>query len=64
MSCKHGATVGQIDAESLFYLKSRGIDEASAKQLLIYAFAAEIVDRIALPALVERLRASMLGRLA
>ncbi|MHB1299930.1 MAG: Fe-S cluster assembly protein SufD, partial [Burkholderiales bacterium] len=46
VSCKHGATVGQIDAESLFYLKSRGIDEASAKKLLIYAFAAEIVDRI------------------
>jgi len=64
VSCKHGATVGRIDAESLFYLKSRGIDEASAKQLLIYAFAAEIVDRIALPALVERLRAAMLGRLA
>ena len=64
VSCKHGATVGQIDAESLFYLKSRGIDEASAKKLLIYAFAAEIVDRIPLPALVERLRASMLGRLA
>ena len=64
VSCKHGATVGQIDAESLFYLKSRGIDEASAKKLLIYAFAAEIVDRIPLPALVERLRAAMLGRLA
>jgi len=64
VSCKHGATVGQIDAESLFYLKSRGIDEASAKKLLIYAFAAEIVDRIPLPAMVERLRAAMLGRLA
>ncbi len=63
VSCKHGATVGQIDSESLFYLRSRGVDEVMARKSLIYAFAAEIVDRIPIPVLVERLRASMLGRL-
>ncbi len=46
VKCAHGATVGQIDADSLFYLKSRGIDEAQARDILIYAFAASGLTRI------------------
>ena len=38
-SARHGATVGQLDAEQIFYLRSRGIDEAAARALLTYAFA-------------------------
>ncbi len=46
VKCAHGATVGQIDADSLFYLRSRGLDEAHARDILIYAFAAASVARI------------------
>ena len=46
VSCTHGATVGQIEAEQLFYLQSRGIDETQAKQLLLSAFAVEVIQRI------------------
>lgn len=56
VSCRHGATVGQLDPEELFYLKSRGLSEDAARKLLIYAFAAEIVDRIPVPELVESLK--------
>jgi len=55
VKCAHGATVGQLDADQVFYLKSRGLSEATARDLLTFAFAAEIVDRIPLPTLVRRL---------
>lgn len=46
VKCAHGATVGRIDEDSLFYLRSRGLDEAHARDILIYAFAAASVARI------------------
>jgi Fe-S cluster assembly protein SufD len=55
VKCAHGATVGQIEAEELFYLKSRGLSDATARNLLTYAFAAEIIERIPVKSLVERL---------
>jgi len=51
VKCAHGATVGQIDKQSSFYLRSRGIDEASAKRILTYAFAAEMIDKVSHPGL-------------
>lgn len=45
VKCRHGATIGQLDEEILFYLRSRGISHADAKRLLIHAFACEIVDQ-------------------
>ena len=53
--CTHGATIGQLDAESLFYLQSRGIARDDARNLLIYAFAQDIADRIKIPALHDSL---------
>jgi Fe-S cluster assembly protein SufD len=44
--CSHGATVGQIDSDALFYLQSRGISRSEAKRLLSLAFIAEIVDKV------------------
>jgi Fe-S cluster assembly protein SufD len=52
VKCTHGATVGQLDPDALFYLQTRGIDLASARALLTYGFANEIVSRIA----VEQVR--------
>jgi Fe-S cluster assembly protein SufD len=46
VKCTHGATIGQIDETALFYLRSRGIDEASARGLLLVAFAGECLERM------------------
>ena len=46
VKCTHGATIGQIEENSLFYLRSRGIDEATARRLLLVAFASECMDRM------------------
>src|SRR5437868_4011979 len=46
VKCTHGATIGQIDENALFYLRSRGLDEAAARRLLLYAFASECLDRM------------------
>jgi Fe-S cluster assembly protein SufD len=46
VKCTHGATIGQLDPDALFYLRSRGIDETAARSLLIYAFASQVVNRI------------------
>lgn len=60
VKCSHGATVGQLEAEELFYLRSRGLDEQAARNLLTYGFAAEIVDRIDIASVVRRLRRRVL----
>jgi len=46
VKCSHGATIGQIDNEEVFYLKSRGLSDSVARNLLTYAFGAEIIERI------------------
>jgi len=63
VKCAHGATVGQIDKQSLFYLRSRGIDEASANRILTYAFAAEMIDKVAHPGLKLHLSGLVAERL-
>jgi Fe-S cluster assembly protein SufD len=49
VKCSHGATVGQLDMDALFYLMQRGICERNAKMLLMVAFVGQIVNRIKLP---------------
>ena len=46
VKCSHGATVGQLDAEALFYMRSRGISEAEARKMLLQAFAGEVLNNI------------------
>ncbi|MBM3443014.1 MAG: Fe-S cluster assembly protein SufD [Bacteroidetes bacterium] len=46
VKCSHGCTVGRLDEEAMFYLRARGLGEASARALLLHAFAADILDRI------------------
>ena len=60
VKCAHGATVGQLDHEELFYLKSRGLSETAARNLLTYAFGAEIIDRIPVASLKHRLEQTVL----
>jgi len=61
--CTHGATIGQLDKEAIFYLQSRGIGLADARNLLIVAFARDIVDRIKVASLREQLEQLLLEKL-
>jgi Fe-S cluster assembly protein SufD len=63
VKCAHGATVGQIDADSLFYLRARGLDEAHARDILTYAFAASSVARIELPEVRHHVERALRGLL-
>jgi Fe-S cluster assembly protein SufD len=62
VKCAHGATVGRLDDDAVFYLRSRGLSDAAARNLLTYAFGAEIVDRIAVASLRQRLEAILLAQ--
>lgn len=55
VKCTHGATVGRMDETALFYLKSRGVGKVLAKQLLMYAFAADVLETIENPVIVDAL---------
>ena len=59
VKCNHGSTIGQIEAEPLFYLRSRGIGEEEARNLLVYAFASEIVDRMKIEPVREQVRRAL-----
>jgi Fe-S cluster assembly protein SufD len=61
--CTHGSTVGQLDADAVFYLRSRGIGEAAARSLLTYAFASDIVARIKVEAVRHDLEEYLFARL-
>jgi Fe-S cluster assembly protein SufD len=63
VKCSHGATVGQLEDEELFYLLSRGISENLAKNLLTYGFAEEIINKIEIEAIKNELDAMVLNRL-
>ena len=63
VKCSHGATVGQLDTTALFYLRSRGIDESAARSLLTFAFAEEVVERIGLKPVRQRLETAVAGAL-
>jgi Fe-S cluster assembly protein SufD len=63
VKCSHGATVGQLDPVSLFYLKSRGIDAESANALLTFAFANEVIERINVDSVRQELTQIIAGEL-
>ena len=48
VKCTHGAAIGQLDEDAMFYLRARGIDDWSARVMLIHAFAGDVLDRISL----------------
>ena len=55
VKCAHGATIGRLDEKALFYLRSRGIDAGDAREILIRAFAGELVGRLRVEPVRERL---------
>lgn len=62
VKCTHGATVGRIDETALFYLKSRGVGATLARQLLMYAFAADVLESIEIEAVRDELERMTLAR--
>lgn len=62
VKCSHGATVSQLEADELFYLRSRGLDSKAASNLLIDAFATEIINEITIPSVRELLSSSLQNR--
>jgi len=63
VKCSHGSTIGQLDPEALFYLRSRGLPESRARDLLTVGFAAEITDSLPAPALGDRIRELLMEQL-
>jgi Fe-S cluster assembly protein SufD len=59
VACGHGATVAEIDENHLFYLMARGIDEKTARGLLVKAFLAEVIEELEDEALIEALEAKL-----
>jgi Fe-S cluster assembly protein SufD len=59
--CTHGGTVGQLNEEALFYLQSRGIGQENAKNILVHAFAGEVVDRLKAPLVREQVQTWVLN---
>lgn len=60
VKCTHGAAVGQLDSDEVFYLQSRGLSEALARNLLTYAFGAEVINRIPVASLRRQLEHTVL----
>jgi len=63
VQCNHGAAIGRLDEDKLFYMRARGIDEHEARRLLTYGFATEVVETISSPELRSTIERKVLGRL-
>jgi Fe-S cluster assembly protein SufD len=62
--CTHGATVGQLDSEAMFYLRARGIGEKQARDILTVAFARDVLDRVRVEPLRNQLERRLIARLS
>lgn len=63
VKCAHGVTVGQLDSSAVFYLQSRGVDELSARNMLTFAFANEMVEKIRPDSLKHQVQSALLAAL-
>ena len=64
VKCTHGATIGQLREDALFYLRARGIPRDEARSLLVYAFAAEVLDKVTMLEIREALESAIFAKLA
>ena len=63
VKCTHGAAVGQLDKEALFYLQARGLTRDAARDMLLHAFAGEVISGLKIPALREQIETNFFARL-
>jgi Fe-S cluster assembly protein SufD len=64
VKCTHGAAVGQLDEEAMFYLQARGLTRPDARDMLLHAFAGEVIDGVKIPALREQIESNFFATLA
>jgi Fe-S cluster assembly protein SufD len=64
VKCTHGAAVGALDEEAMFYLQARGLNPAEARDLLLHAFAGEVLEGLKIPELREQIEANFFATLA
>ncbi len=64
VKCTHGAAVGQLDEEAMFYLQARGPTRLEARDMLLHAFAGEVIEGVKIPALREQIEANFFATLA
>jgi Fe-S cluster assembly protein SufD len=64
VKCTHGAAVGQLDEEAMFYLQARGLNRVDARDMLLHAFAGEVMEGLAIPALREQIETNFFKALA
>jgi Fe-S cluster assembly protein SufD len=64
VKCAHGAAVGQLDEDAIFYLRARGLTYFEARDMLIHAFAGQILDRVQIAPLKASLEAELYAQLA
>jgi Fe-S cluster assembly protein SufD len=64
VKCTHGAAVGQLDEEAMFYLQARGLTRIEARDMLLHAFAGEVIEGLKIPALREQIETSFFAALA
>ena len=64
VKCTHGAAVGQLDEEAMFYLQARGLTPIEARDMLLHAFAGEVLDGLKVPALRDQIQANFFATLA
>jgi Fe-S cluster assembly protein SufD len=63
VKCTHGAAVGQLDDEAMFYLQARGLNVKDARDMLIHAYAGEVLERISIPQLRTQLERELFRQL-
>ncbi|MGH8562253.1 MAG: Fe-S cluster assembly protein SufD, partial [Nevskiales bacterium] len=63
VKCAHAATVGQLDEDAVFYLQSRGVDQAGARNILTYSFADEVIRQVGIEALRKHIEAHFMAKL-
>jgi Fe-S cluster assembly protein SufD len=63
VKCTHGAAIGQLDDDAMFYLRARGIAERDARDMLIHAFAGEILDHIEIEAVRAKIESAVFAKL-
>jgi Fe-S cluster assembly protein SufD len=64
VKCTHGAAVGQLDAEAMFYLQARGLTPAEARDMMLHAFAGEVLDGLKIPGLRAQIESALFDTLA
>ena len=63
VKCSHGCTIGQLDEDALFYMRSRGIPKKEAQALLTYAFANNVLETVKIPELKQRINKLIANKL-